>query len=59
LRLLSAIKAQWGDRVTTIFPRQGQFAFDAHVLSTNPPADITVNQIGDVLAERVIALLPG
>jgi FMN phosphatase YigB (HAD superfamily) len=59
LRLLSAIKAQWGQQVTTVFPRQGQFAFDPQVLKENPPADITVNQIGDILAERVLSVLIG
>ena len=29
LRILSAIKQVWGERVTTVFPRQGQYAHDA------------------------------
>ena len=49
LRLLTAIKRAWGSRVTTVFPRQGQFAFDAAVLRDNPAADIEVPQIGDLL----------
>ena len=28
-RILAAVKDAWGDRVTTIFPRQGQYARDA------------------------------
>lgn len=28
LRILSAIKKVWGDKVTTVFPRQGHYAFD-------------------------------
>ena len=59
LRLLTAIKSQWGARVTTVFPRQGQFAFDTQVLESNPPADITVNQIGDLLAGAMLARLAG
>lgn len=48
LRLLTAVKRAWGRRVTTVFPRQGQFAFDAAMLQ-NPPADIEVAQIGDLM----------
>ena len=57
LRLLTAFKQAWGDRVTTVFPRQGQFAFDARVLASNPPADITVERIADLLDDGVLARL--
>jgi FMN phosphatase YigB (HAD superfamily) len=49
LRILAAIKRVWGDRVTTVFPRQGHYAYDPEILATEPPADITVDRIGDVL----------
>jgi len=49
LRILAAIKRVWGDRVTTVFPRQGHYAYDPHILATEPPADITVERIGDIL----------
>ncbi len=49
LRLLSAFKAAWGDRVTTVFPRQGHYAHDPEILRRYPPADITVDRIGDLL----------
>jgi FMN phosphatase YigB (HAD superfamily) len=49
LRILSAVKDVWGDRVTTIFPRQGHYAFDKAILATYPPADITINRIGELL----------
>ncbi|MGI9148802.1 MAG: HAD family hydrolase [Chloroflexota bacterium] len=49
LRILSAIKKVWGDRVTTVFPRQGHYAYDPAILATEPPADITVARIGDIL----------
>ena len=55
LRLLTAFKQAWGDRVTTVFPRQGQFAFDAAVLASNPPADVTVERIGDLLDGAMLA----
>ena len=32
LRILDAVKQVWGERVTTVFPRQGQYAHDAKVL---------------------------
>ena len=28
LRILSAVKKIWGERVTTVFPKQGHYAFD-------------------------------
>ena len=28
LRILAMIKQVWGDRVTTVFPRQGHYALD-------------------------------
>lgn len=49
LRILAAIKKVWGSRVTTVFPRQGHYACDPHILATEPPADITVARIGDIL----------
>jgi FMN phosphatase YigB (HAD superfamily) len=49
LRILAAVKNVWGDRVTTVFPRQGHYAFDPVVLATYPPADLTVDRIGDLM----------
>jgi FMN phosphatase YigB (HAD superfamily) len=49
LRILDAVKQVWGARVTTVLPRQGQYAHDAKVLSALPPADITIERIGDLL----------
>jgi len=49
LRILAAIKAFWGDRVTTVFPRQGHYAVDPRNLETYPPADIAVDSIGDLI----------
>jgi len=49
LRLLTAFKQQWGDRVTTVFPRQGHYALDADIVRAYPPADLTVERIGDLL----------
>jgi FMN phosphatase YigB (HAD superfamily) len=49
IRILTAVKRAWGDRVTTVFPRQGKFAHDPAVLGANPAADVTVERIGDLL----------
>lgn len=49
LRILSAIKKIWGDRVTTIFPRQGHYAFDEKEIAKYPNADIKIERIGDLI----------
>ena len=49
LRILDAVKKVWGERVTTVFPRQGQYAHDAKVIGALPPADVTIERIGDLL----------
>jgi FMN phosphatase YigB (HAD superfamily) len=49
LKLLAAIKEQWKDRVTTIFPKQGHYANDPKNLATYPAADINIERIGDLL----------
>ncbi|MGH7046486.1 MAG: HAD family hydrolase [Stellaceae bacterium] len=45
-RVLAAVKEVWGERVTTVLPRQGQYA-RAPDASTRPP-DVTVDHIGDL-----------
>lgn len=50
LRILAAVKKAWGDRVTTVFPRQGKFAKDPSLLAAYPNvADVTVDRISDLL----------
>ncbi len=48
LRILTAVKQAWGDRVTTVFPRQGHYALDTKEIAKYPPADITIDKIGDL-----------
>jgi FMN phosphatase YigB (HAD superfamily) len=48
LRILAMMKTSWGDRLTTVFPRQGHYATDASILAEFPAADITVERIGDL-----------
>jgi FMN phosphatase YigB (HAD superfamily) len=59
LRILTAIKNYWGDRVTTVFPRQGQFAYDQRVLASYPAPDVTVERIGSLLEFDLPDLLKG
>jgi FMN phosphatase YigB (HAD superfamily) len=49
VRILDAVKRAWGDRVTTVFPRQGHYANDAEAVATYPAPDVTVERIGDAL----------
>jgi FMN phosphatase YigB (HAD superfamily) len=58
LRILAAVKKIWGDRVTTVFPRQGHYAQDLKALAGYPPADVTVDRIGDLLALDRAAFAP-
>src|SRR5215472_1711982 len=49
LRILTEVKKMWGAKVTTVFPKQGHYANDPKILAEFPPADISVNRIGDLL----------
>lgn len=49
LRILAAMKGIWGGELTTVFPRQGHFAFDPEVVRTYPAADVTVEAIGELV----------
>lgn len=49
LRILAEIKKIWGEKVTTVFPRQGHYALDPAIVSAYPPADIMVKRIGELL----------
>lgn len=59
LRILAAVKKVWDDRVTTVFVRQGKFAHDPRVVASYPPADLTVERIGDLLGYDLPAVLAG
>ncbi|MCI0335945.1 MAG: HAD family hydrolase [Acidobacteria bacterium] len=50
LRILTAIKKIWGLRVTTVFPKQGHYAHDPQTLANYPPADVSIERIGDLLS---------
>jgi FMN phosphatase YigB (HAD superfamily) len=49
IRILTEVKKTWGAKVTTVFPKQGHYALDAKLVASFPPADITINRIGELL----------
>ncbi|HET6606944.1 MAG TPA: HAD family hydrolase [Rhodopila sp.] len=50
LRILDAVKKIWGERVTTVFPRQGHYALDPAIVAQYPTAaDHTIERIGDLV----------
>ncbi len=49
LRILAAAKGALGARLTTVFARQGHYALDPSNLATYPPADLTVEGIGELV----------
>jgi len=50
LRILAAMKSIWRERLTAVFPRQGHYALDPKTIATYPPADITVERIGELVS---------
>ena len=49
LRILAAMKASLGDRLSTVFPRQGHYALDPYNLATYHKADLAIDRIGALL----------
>ena len=47
LRILAAIKAVWGERVTTVFAHQGHYANDPQNTARYPAADVDIERIGE------------
>jgi FMN phosphatase YigB (HAD superfamily) len=48
LRILNAIKKVWSERVTTVFPKQGHYGRDPHILAGCEPADIQLDHISEL-----------
>ena len=57
LRILAAMKDAWGDRLTTVFARQGHYAADPANIAAYPPADLSVENIGDLAGKPFTAFL--
>ncbi len=50
IRILASVKKVWGDKVRTIFVRQGHYAQDPAETAKYPAADASVGRIGELLA---------
>ncbi|MBX3357703.1 MAG: HAD family hydrolase [Phycisphaeraceae bacterium] len=59
LRILTAMKHVWGDRLTTVWPRQGHYANDPAHTKGLPAPDITVDTIGDLLHTSLVQPVAG
>lgn len=59
LRILSAMKKAWGDKLTTVFPRQGHYAHDPKEILSNQPADVSIERIGELAEFDIASLLSG
>ena len=57
LRILTAMKRIWSGRLTGVFVRQGHYALDDRNTAAHPPADITVDSIGDLVKYDLAAFL--
>lgn len=57
LRLLTAIKEILGKKVTTVFPRQGHYAFDEKEIAKYPAAEIKIEKLGNMMNFNVKILL--
>ena len=49
VRILASVKKIWGNRVTTVFPRQGHYALDKKLVSSFPAPDFAIERIGDLI----------
>jgi hypothetical protein len=43
------MKTTWGRRLTTVFVRQGHYAHDLRLCAMQPPADIAIDSIGELV----------
>ena len=59
LRILDAMRSAWGERLVTVFPRQGHYALDPEICARYAPADLTLERIGELAECDLGALLGG
>ncbi len=57
IKILTAMKNQWGDRLTTVSVAQGHYALDASLTAAYPKADISLQSIGEFVTLRATDLL--
>jgi len=48
VRILAAMKKVWGERLTTIFVRQGHYASDRTEVQKYPPADVEIERVAQL-----------
>jgi len=53
LRILTAMKAIWQNRLTTVFVRQGHYAHDPVHLAGYPPADVVIDRLEQLRDHRL------
>ena len=56
-RLLTEMKKVWGERLITVFVRQGHYALDPADVGRYPAADCTIERISDLIELDVESLL--
>jgi FMN phosphatase YigB (HAD superfamily) len=49
VRILTAMKEVWRHRLTTVFVKQGHYAHDPKHLAGYPPADLSLERVGDLV----------
>lgn len=57
LRILDTMKKLWGERLTTVFPKQGHYATDPEILAKYPHGDLQLNRIGDLVNHDLAELI--
>src|SRR5215471_15756986 len=57
LRILAEVKKIWGERVATVFPKQGHYAHDPQALAKYPAADIGLARIADLMTYDLAAFM--
>jgi len=55
--ILTEAKKAWKSRLTTIFPHQGHYARDPELVKAYPSADITIENVGELLNYNLAVLL--
>ena len=57
VRILAAVKAVWGARVTTVWPRQGHYALDVPDVARYPSPDVAIERIGHLVEHHLDGLV--
>ena len=58
-RILDAVKNIWGEKLVSMFPRQGHYAHDPENAGKYRKPDVTVERIGDLMEMDIGALAAG